>query len=314
VEMLTPAGRVATLATPHTAAGPALRELVVGSEGTLGVITDVTVRVCPRPAVTRYEGWIAADFESGAEAVRALAQADRLPDVTRLSDAEETRVSLALSGTSGLKRSLLDSFLRLRGRTGGCMVIAGWEGEAEDVERRRALSSRVLRSAGAVRLGGAPGRAWSHSRFEGPYLRDELLDLGYFVETLETAHTWSRYQELYRAVGDALRGALEAQGTPGLVWCHLSHAYRDGASLYFTFVAPRRVGAEIEQWHAVKTAACEAIVTTEGTITHHHAVGRDHAPYMPAEVGDVGVEALRALKERLDPAGIMNPGKLLPTG
>ena len=312
VEMLTPAGRLATLETPHTAAGPALRELIVGSEGTLGVITDVRVRVRPAPAVKRYEGWVAADFAAGAETVRMLAQADLLPDVTRLSDAEETRVSLALSGTSGAKRALLDSYLRLRRRTGGCMMILGWEGEAENVERRRALASRLLRSDGAVRLGTAPGRAWSHGRFEGPYLRDELLDLGYFVETLETSHTWSRYEELYRAVGDALRSALADQGTPGLVWCHLSHAYRDGASLYFTFVAPRKPGAEVEQWRAVKAAACEAIVATGGTITHHHAVGRDHAPYMPAEVGHVGVEALRAFKEQLDPAGIMNPGKLLP--
>ena len=312
VEMVTPVGRLATLETPHTAAGPALRELAVGSEGALGVITDVTVRVRSKPAVKRYEGWIAADFESGAETVRTLAQAGLLPDVTRLSDSEETRVSLSLSGTAGLKRALLDSYLRLRRRTGGCMVIAGWEGEAEDVERRRALSSRLLRAGGAVRLGSTPGRAWSHGRFEGPYLRDELLDLGYFVETLETSHTWSRYQELYGAVSDALRGALATQGTPGLVWCHLSHAYRDGASLYFTFVAPRRPGAEIEQWRAVKTAACEAIVAHGGTITHHHAVGRDHASYMPAEVSEVGIEALRALKDRLDPAGIMNPGKLLP--
>jgi alkyldihydroxyacetonephosphate synthase len=312
VEMLAPAGRLATLETPHTAAGPALRELIIGSEGTLGVITDVTARVRRAPAVTRYEGWVAADFESGAETVRELAQAGKLPDVTRVSDEEETRVSLALSGTTGLKRSLLDGYLRLRRRTGGSMLILGWEGSPEDVERRRALSGRVLRANGVVRLGAAPGRAWSHGRFDGPYLRDELLDLGYFVETLETSHTWSRYRELYRAVRDALRGALAQQGTPGLVWCHLSHAYRDGASLYFTFVAPRRVEGELEQWRAAKTAACEAIVAHGGTITHHHAVGRDHAPYMPAEVGETGIEALRALKDRLDPAGIMNPGKLLP--
>jgi alkyldihydroxyacetonephosphate synthase len=312
VEMQSPAGRLATLETPHTAAGPALRELIVGSEGILGVITDVTVRVRPAPEVTRYEGWIAADFTAGAEAVRALAQADRLPDVTRLSDAEETRVSLALSGTGGLKRALLDSYLRLRRRAGGCMLILGWEGDPEDAERRRALSARALRANGAVRIGQAPGRAWSRGRFDGPYLRDELMDMGYFVETLETSHTWSRYRDLYRAVRDALEVALRDQGTPGLVWCHLSHAYRDGASLYFTFAAPRRPGAEIEQWRAVKTAACEAIVATGGTITHHHAVGRDHAPYMPAEVGEPGIAALRALKEELDPAGIMNPGKLLP--
>jgi alkyldihydroxyacetonephosphate synthase len=132
------------------------------------------------------------------------------------------------------------------------------------------------------------------------------------VETLETSQTWSRLAATYQAVGDALRSALEAQGTPGMAWCHISHVYRDGASLYFTFVAPRRRGEELEQWRAAKTAACEAIVASGATITHHHAVGRDHAPYMEAEVGTLGVEALRALKERLDPTGIMNPGKLLP--
>lgn len=312
IEMITPAGPLATLATPHTAAGPSLREVVVGSEGALGVVTDVTARARPAPAQTRYEGWFARDFESGAEAVRALAQANSLPDVTRLSDAEETAVSLALAGTGGAKRALLDAYLKLRGRSGGCMLIAGWEGRPEDVERNRSLSARILRRHGVVRLGGAPGRAWSRGRFEGPYLRDELMDLGYFVETLETSHTWSRYGELYGAVGRALEGALTAQGTPGMVMCHLSHAYRDGASLYFTFIAPRRPGAEVEQWRSVKAAACEAIVETGGTITHHHAVGRDHAPYMAAEVGSVGLEALAALKERLDPSGIMNPGKLLP--
>ena len=110
----------------------------------------------------------------------------------------------------------------------------------------------------------------------------------------------------------AIGAALATQGTPGVVMCHLSHTYRDGASLYFTFLARRRPGAELEQWRAVKTAACQAIVETGGTITHHHAVGRDHLPYMRAEIGELGIEALRAVKERLDPAGIMNPGKLVP--
>jgi alkyldihydroxyacetonephosphate synthase len=161
-------------------------------------------------------------------------------------------------------------------------------------------------------LGGAPGRAWERGRYEGPYLRDELLDLGYLVETLETAHTWSRLEHLYAEVRAAIGAALAGQGTPGIVFCHLSHAYRDGASLYFTFLARRRPGDEIEQWKVVKAAACEAIVEAGGTITHHHAVGRDHLPYLPAEVGELGIEALRAVKERLDPAGIMNPGKLVP--
>jgi alkyldihydroxyacetonephosphate synthase len=312
VALTSPVGTMRTLSTPHTAAGPSLRELIVGSEGTLGVITEVTVRVRPAPAERRYEAWMAADFASGCELIRSLAQDGALADVTRLSDETETRVSLALAGVSGLRRTALDSYLALRRRRGGCIVICGWEGERDALERRRSVSRRQLRSGGAVPLGGSPGEAWERGRYEGPYLRDELLDLGYMVETLETSHTWSQLGELYRAVGDALDGALRAQGTPGIVMCHLSHAYADGASLYFTFFAPRRAGAELEHWRAVKTAACEAIVASEGTITHHHAVGRDHAPYMEAEVGPLGIEALAAVKERLDPAGVMNPGKLLP--
>ncbi len=312
VELTAPAGTLRTIETPHSAAGPALRELVVGSEGVLGTITRVTARVRPAPERRRYEAWMAADFGSGAELVRSLAQSGALPDVVRLSDQAETRVSMGLSGASGLKRSLLASYLRVRRRAEGCIVVCGWEGESEAVERRRTLSARVLRSGGAAGLGAAPGRAWERGRYEGPYLRDELLDLGYMVETLETAHTWGRLPGLYEAVRGAIDIALADQGTPGIVMCHLSHAYRDGASLYFTFLARRRPGAELEQWRAVKAAACEAIVGERATITHHHAVGVDHLPYMRAEVGDLGVEALRAVKERLDPAGIMNPGKLIP--
>ena len=132
------------------------------------------------------------------------------------------------------------------------------------------------------------------------------------VETLETAHTWSRLGELYDAVRAAIGSALATQGTPGIVMCHLSHAYPDGASLYYTFLTRARPGEELDQWRAAKAVACEAIVGAEGTITHHHAVGRDHAPWMRAEIGDLGVEVLRAAKDRLDPAGIMNPEKLLP--
>ncbi len=313
LRMATPAGELATLDIPHTAAGPSLRELAVGSEGALGVITEVGVRVRPAPTQRRYEAWVAAGFEEGCEAVRELAQSDCLPDVVRLSDEAETRTSLGLADVSGGRRRALDAYLGLRRRRAGSMVICGWEGTSEAVERRRVVSTRVLRSSGAVSLGQDPGRAWLRSRFEGPYLREALLDLGYFVETLESAHEWSALGSLYEAVGGAIRGALERGGGGSLVMCHLSHAYRDGASLYFTLIAPARPGAELEQWAEVKAAGCDAIVANGGTITHHHAVGRDHAPYMKAEVGEVGIETLRAVKSRLDPAGIMNPGKLIPS-
>jgi alkyldihydroxyacetonephosphate synthase len=311
VTLASPAGQLHTLETPHSAAGPALRELILGSEGVLGVITEVGVRVRPAPEARRYEAWMLSDFEAGTEAVRALAQREALPDVVRLSDREETRLSLAMSGAEGIARRAFDAYLRLRRRSEGCILIAGWEGERESVSRRRSLAARALALGDAVSIGQAPGRAWERGRYQGPYLRDELLDQGVMVETLETSHTWSRLGELYRAVGEAIRAALEDQGTPGLVLCHVSHVYSDGASLYFTFMARQRAGEEIAQWLAVKTAACAAIVEAGGTITHHHAVGRDHVPYMRSEVGELGLEVLRTVKERLDPAGIMNPGKLL---
>lgn len=312
IRLLAPAGDLQTLETPHSAAGPALRELVVGSEGVLGVIPDVTVRVRPVPSVHRYEAWIAESFEAGAEIVRAMAQGPGLPDVVRVSDEEETQGSLALSGPRGAAGRLLDRYLGLRKRRGGSLMIVGLEGDEESVARRRALAVRALRSGGAVYLGQAAGRSWEHGRYQGPYLRDTLMEMGALVETLETSHTWSRLGELHDAVGAAIHGSLAGQGTPGLVFCHLSHAYADGASLYFTFISRSRHGAELEQWRQVKGAACEAIVACGGTITHHHAVGRDHAPYMEAEVGRTGLDVLRAVKAQLDPAGIMNPGKLIP--
>ncbi|MGN6586799.1 MAG: FAD-binding oxidoreductase [Solirubrobacterales bacterium] len=312
VRLLAPSGDLETLETPHTAAGPALREVVIGSEGVLGVIPDVTVRVRPAPAARRYEAWMAESFEAGAEIVRALAQGPGLPEVGRVSDEEETEGTLALSGPRGLSGSTFDRYLGLRGRRGGALVIVGFEGDEESVARRRALAVRALRNGGAAYLGQAAGRAWEHGRYQGPYLRDTLMEMGAMVETLESSHTWSRLGELHTAVGTAIREALTEQGTPGLVFCHLSHAYADGASLYFTFISRARRGAELEQWAAVKRTASEAIVAHGGTITHHHAIGRDHAPYMEAEVGRTGLDVLRAVKEQLDPAGIMNPGKLFP--
>lgn len=312
VRLLSPAGNLHTLETPHTAAGPALREVVIGSEGTLGVIPDVTVRIRPAPPQRRYEAWIAESFEAGVEIVRVLAQGPGLPTVIRVSDEEETLGSLALSGPRGAAGRAFGTYLKARRRAGGALMIVGFEGDEETLTRRRARTVRALRGGGAVYLGRAGGRSWEHGRYAGPYQRDLLMEMGAMAETLETSQTWTRLGELHRAVGAAIKGALDGQGTPGLVFCHLSHAYADGASLYFTFISRAKRGAELEQWAAVKKAASEAIVANGATITHHHATGRDHTPYMAAEVGETGLEVLRAVKERLDPTGIMNPGKLLP--
>ena len=195
----------------------------------------------------------------------------------------------------------------MAGHERGCMAIIGVEGDEEDVERRRLRAGALLRGGGGLSLGRRPGEIWLRGRFAGPYLRDELLTRGVLVDTLETATSWSNLTPLYEAVGAALRRAL---GSTSLVTCHVSHVYRSGASLYFTYLAGQADDA-LGQWRAAKEAASQAIVDGGGTITHHHGVGRDHVPWMRAEVGEIGLELLRAAKERLDPTGIMNPGKLL---
>ena len=312
IRMITPAGEISTLATPHTSIGPALREVVVGSEGILGVIPDVDVRIRPLPAVRRYEAWIVEDFEAGNEIVRKLAQADALPTIIRVSDIPETDVNLAMSLPSGAAANAFRRYLKLRGRAGGSLVISGYEGSSGTVHRRRSDVAREIRRGGGVYLGQAAGKGWAKGRFHGPYLREGLLDRGVLVETLETAQQWSGHRHLYESVRRAMEEALAANGMEGIVMCHLSHAYRDGASLYFTVIASQGPAGGPENWPKVKLAACRAIQAAGGTLSHHHATGRDHAPWIEGEIGAGGIDALRSLKEQFDPSGIMNPGKLLP--
>jgi alkyldihydroxyacetonephosphate synthase len=313
--LLSPSGEIVLPAMPGSAAGPDLRRLVLGSEGTLGVITEVTLRVRPIAAARRYEGWMARSWEDGVRIMRRIAQEGPKPDVVRLSDPSETRVSLAMSDTGALKRRGLDGWLRLRGAGGGALIIVGFEGTARDVGQRRRGVRRILRTERAVPLGTSAGTSWEHHRFAAPYLRDSLLDAGALAETLETATTWAQLDELYAGVGRALTDSLPHNGKPPVVGCHISHLYPTGASLYFTVLANADPGREIEQWSAAKQAANNAIVAAGGTASHHHAVGTAHRDIVATDLGGtsgVGIEALRALKAHLDPAGILNPGKLLP--
>jgi alkyldihydroxyacetonephosphate synthase len=311
VRFAAPAAQIALPAVPASAAGPALRQMLVGSEGTLGVISELALRVRPAPRERAYEGVFFADFDAGVGALRTLAREHALPEVARLSDEPETRMSMALAGGGGAKGMLGRAYLGLRGYRDGCLAILGFEGAREETAARRTRALKLVRACGGLTVGRSPGEAWLASRFAAPYLRDELLGQGVMVETLETATQWSSLRQLHRDVGRAIEGALEACGTPGLVMCHVSHLYETGASLYFTFIAEQRQGDELGQWHTVKQAASDAILAGSGTITHHHAIGRDHVPWMAREVGGGGVAALSALKAELDPAGIMNPGKLL---
>ncbi|BBX23084.1 flavoprotein [Mycolicibacter terrae] len=300
LRMITPAGVLDPGRAPASAAGPDLRQLLIGSEGVFGVISRVRVRVHPVPATTRYEAWSFPDFATGAAALRAITQTGTGATVVRLSDEAETGVNLASTEQIGEQQI-----------TGGCLAITLFEGTAEHTESRHAETRAVLAAHGGTSLGESPARAWEHGRFSAPYLRDSLLAAGALCETLETATDWSNIGTLKAAVTEALTTALADSGTPALVLCHISHVYPTGASLYFTVVAGQR-GNPIEQWRAAKTAASEAIMSNGGTITHHHAVGADHRPWMRDEVGELGVQVLRAVKATLDPAGILNPGKLIP--
>jgi alkyldihydroxyacetonephosphate synthase len=312
LRLIAPAGEIELPAHPASAAGPSVREALVGSEGTLGVIDELSLRVRRAPAERVYEGVFFESFAAGVQCLRELSQRHAAPDVARLSDRQETRMSLALAGSRGAKGRLGRAYIAARGYGEGCLAILGFEGDAQEVSARRGRALEIVRRGGGLRVGRSPGEAWLASRFSAPYLRDELLTHRVMVETLETATRWSGVEALHRRVLRAIEESLRACGTPGVAMCHVSHLYETGASLYFTLLAPQREGAEIAQWHAVKVAASGAILDGGGTITHHHAVGRDHTPWMRRELGGDSLRALRALKTELDPTGIMNPGKLLP--
>ncbi|MHB8449349.1 MAG: FAD-binding oxidoreductase [Mycobacteriales bacterium] len=334
LEMVTPAGTLRLGRGAASAAGPNLLGLLVGSEGVFGVVTELTLRVHRYPQVKRYEGLVFRSWEDGVAAVRELAQRGLAPTVTRLSDPDETRVSFAQSGGGGT--SALLAYLRLRGafapsvaagaasvgvvergvsrsRSGRCLAIFGWEGSPWQVRAHRAVALKLVGAHGAIRLGRAVGTRWEHGRFAAPYLRDDLLDAGLLVETLETSAVWSRLAALHTTVRSALREALASGGTPPLILCHVSHVYPHGASLYFTVLAQQSDRA-VAQWEGAKSAASRVIVASGATITHHHGVGLDHRDYLTEEIGDLGVAVLRSVKEVLDPVGIQNPGKLIPPG
>ncbi|MFD3431314.1 FAD-binding oxidoreductase [Nocardia fluminea] len=295
----TPQGTLDLGRAPASAAGPDLRELFVGSEGTLGIITSVTVRVHPVPETVGYQAWSFPDFATGAAALRGVVQAGAAPTVMRLSDEAETGLNLARSADVG------------GNPVSGCLAITTFEGSRAHVAARSAEASALLATAGGTALGETPARQWEHGRFAAPYMRDALLDVGVLCETLETATSWANLANLKVKVTGALMDALGAQGTPALVMCHISHTYPTGASLYFTVVA-KQLDDPLAQWRIAKSAASDAMVAAGGTITHHHAVGADHRPWMGAEIGDLGVRVLRAVKRELDPTGVLNPGKLVP--
>jgi alkyldihydroxyacetonephosphate synthase len=314
LESIAPAGRLDIAALPASAAGPDLRQWVLGSEGRFGVISKAILRVRPRPAITSVEGALLPSFEAGLHAVRALMIEGVPLDLLRLSDAPETRATFAAAGSGrSPTRRLLQAYLRLRGLgDDGCLLLYGASGSQRATDVALHSARAILRGAKAALLGARPGRHWLRDRFRRPYLREALLDRGFATDTVETAVPWSAVATTRAIVGEAISGALAAFDERAVVLCHVSHTYLDGASLYFTFIFRAASAIEtVARWAAIKRAATAAMVVQRATVSHHHGIGQWHAPWYEGEVGAEGRKVVEVVALHLDPRSILNPHVLL---
>lgn len=297
---------------PASAAGPDLRHLALGSEGRYGVLTHAVVRIRRLPEREAFYGIFFHTWEDGLEALREIAQ-KRIPiSMARLSNAVETETTLRLSGKEGLVRWAKAGLGFLGYAQKRALLILGVTGDASAVRYAKRAALHTVRRYNGFYSGAPIGALWRKSRFLSPYLRNHLWEAGYAVDTLETALPWSSLPPAAGRVPEAIAEALEAFGERGLVFAHLSHIYRDGASLYVTCLFRRSADPEatLARWRGMKEAASRAIVELGGTISHQHGVGRDHAPYLTSEKGEIGMRLLRGAAQTLDPEGVFNPGVL----
>ncbi len=312
--METPAGPLEIPVFPASAAGPDLREIVLGSEGRLGILTEVTVRVTPLPEREEFLSVFFPDWDAGLVAAREIAQA-RIPvSMLRLATPEETAATLVLAGHERLIGAL-EGYLRFRGKgETKCLLLVGLTGRKRDVRSARREVLACSRSHGGVTAGTAFGERWRRTRFRAPYLRNTLWEAGYAVDTLETAVPWSALPSLQVGVETALREGLREIGERVHAFSHLSHLYADGSSLYTTYLfrLAEDPDENLRRWQLLKSAASRAIMEARGTISHQHGVGIDHLPYLASEKGPLGISALQSLCRHFDPDGLMNPGKLVP--
>jgi alkyldihydroxyacetonephosphate synthase len=305
VRVVTPRGTMATRRLPGSGAGPSPERFIAGTEGALGVVTEAWMRLHERPRFRASTTIRFATFAEAAEAARALAQSGLHPTNCRVLDANEALVSGAGDGSKHLLLVAFESHDH---------PLDPWMDRA--IELCKAHGGDVKEGAGRTRTGaegdreGAAG-AWRDTFLRAPYLRDALCTLGLVVDTFETAITWDRFHDFHASVLRATREAAERIAGGAIVTSRLTHVYPDGAAPYFTVIAPGRAGSHVAMWDEIKAAASEAILAGGGTITHHHAVGRDHRPFFEHEVDPLFAGALRAAKASLDPRGIMNPGVLL---
>lgn len=307
----TPRGSLELPAFPASAAGPDLKEALLGSEGRLGIITSARVRIKKRPEREGFSGVFFPSWENGVSAVQAIAQEGVPVSMLRLSNPQETETTLILSGKSWI--DLADRGLRLIGMGAErCLLIFGVTGTVKLTQYARSRTAQICRSFGGLNVGKIVGHTWEKSRFTSPYLRNTLWDRGVAVDTLETALPWTAVREASQAIPEAISQAARDAGERALVMTHLSHIYADGASIYTTYLFRRGADPDrlLDLWGSMKGAASRQIQRLGGTISHQHGVGIDHKGYLPAEKGSLGMEAIRNLAGVFDPERLLNPGKL----
>jgi alkyldihydroxyacetonephosphate synthase len=311
--LVSPSGTMEIPSFPASAAGPDLREVVLGSEGRLGVLTEIEVRVTPLPEKEAFHGVFFPNFESGRAAARQIVQSGIPLTMLRLSTPSETTTTLSLAGHENWI-GLLEGVLSVRGLgSDKCLLLVGFSGSDAWIKNARKEALEIAKKHGGVHVGRTFGDQWHKNRFRTPYLRNTLWETGYAVDTLETAVDWSKIPELIQSVEGALHTALAEAGERVHVFTHLSHLYPYGSSIYTTYLyrLAQDPVESLERWKILKSAASGAVVANGGTISHQHGVGVDHLPYLPLEKSELGMSALAALCQVFDPDGLMNPGKLI---
>ncbi len=319
LRVVTPSGTLVTRPIPATSTGPSVREMVLGSEGRLGIITEATVHVRRIPDKRVILGYLFPTFSAALAAMQELAASEYSVSVTRVSDANETQFSFAMrvmpSVTDKLQSRALRVFLSRKlgwDLNEMCLSFIGYEGSERHVAAQRRAVGKLVKRHGGLCIGSGPGALYDQKKFDIPYIRDFLLDRGAAGDVSETATTWSNLKPLYEAVTKAASGAFARVGVQGYLMCHLSHSYHAGACLYFTFAFKATSPAAMEaEYEVVKSAIQQAFVDNGATLSHHHAVGTEHAEWLEQDISAPGVAMLEALFNGTDPGQHLNPGKIV---
>lgn len=319
LKMVTPSGTVVTRTVPTSSAGPDLNRFIVGSEGILGVITEATMRVHKAPEVKDYRGFIFPSFAKGVEAIRECIDKNWVPSMIRLQDEFESQLAFNMKapkkGLEAIIQKQVKKFLLATGYQRPCIMIVGFEGDLKNTQLISQEAVKILKKHKAFSLGKSVGKTWSKDKFNIPYLRDYMMDYGVMVDVAETAAVWSKLLNVYTRTIEEMkkRFAEDNNGKQaGYIGCHISHTYQTGACLYFTYGTKQQQGNELEQYYGYKKLITDTFMRNGATLTHHHAVGYEHSPWMETEVSATGLKAIKAVKDLLDPKNICNPGKLLP--